>query len=126
MPRGFSLNEIEDAVHRGFREVGQVDRDLHEIAVFHSHAHRLDVPEAAAAVADRRSNLLRHIEPVGIQVDVVGNERHARADHGRTGRGMWARWAVVWYPSGRRELCSQPLELAATDVLEVLPQRIAR
>ena len=55
---------------------------------FERDAHRLDVAEAAAAHADGRGDLLGHVEAIGGEVDVVGDERHARADDGRAGRRM--------------------------------------
>ena len=43
--------------------------------------------QASAAEADGGRDLFRHIEPVRVEVDVVGDERHARAD--RPSRRRW-------------------------------------
>ena len=75
-------------------------------------------------MADRRGNLLRDVEPIGCQVDVVGDERHARADHGRAGAWVRRGRTEIGRPPHRRHLGGQPLELAAADILEVLAGRI--
>ncbi len=97
--RRFPPHHLEHAKHRRLLVVRQVHRHLDDAAVLQRHAHRLDVAEAAGAEADRGRDLLRHVEPVGRQVDVVGDERHSRADHGGARRGMRLRTAEVRGPS---------------------------
>ncbi len=89
-----------------------------------ANPHRLDEPVAAAALADGGGDLLRDVEPIGREVDVVGDERHARADDDGAGAGMRRRGAEVGRPARRGHLGRQPLELAAPDVLEVPAGRI--
>ena len=90
-------------------------------------AHRLDVPEAAAAVADRRGDLLGDVEPIGREVDVVGDERHARADRPWRRRvGCGAAGPKSGAHPGVAIFAREPFEFAAPDVLEVLARRVGR
>ncbi len=117
--RRLALDRLEHPEDRRLLEVGQVHRHLHDAAVLERDAHRLDVAEAARAHPDGGGDALGDVEPIGGQVDVVGDERHARADHGRAGTRMRLRRTEVGRPLRGRELGRQPLELAAPDVLEV-------
>ena len=77
-------------------------------------------------MANRGGDFLRDVEPVGVEVDVVGDERHARADHGGARRRVRLRRAEIRRPFRRRHLRREPLELAAADVLEVPARRSGR
>ena len=73
-----------------------------------------------------RGNLLRHVEAIGREVDVVGDEGHPCTDHRRAGGRMRRGRAEIGRPPGGGHLRREPLELAAPDVFQVFPQRIAR
>jgi hypothetical protein len=71
-------------------------------------------------------DLLRDVESVGGQVDVVGDEGHPRADdrgaRGRVRRGR----PVIRRPLRRFHLRSQSFEFAAPDVFEILASGVRR
>jgi hypothetical protein len=70
--------------------------------------------------------LLRDLEPIGVQVDVVRDERHPGPDDRRARGRVRRRRAVVGGPAGRRHLLGQPFELPAADVFEVAARRSGR
>ena len=110
-------------MHRRLLVIGEVHRHLDDAAVFERDAHRLDEAESAGAMTDGAGDLLRHVEPVGREIDVVGDERHARADNDCAGGGMRARRTEVGRPVRRRHLRGETLEFPPPDVLEIPPRR---
>ncbi len=124
--RGLGLHRLEDPEEGGPLEVGHVDRDLGQVALLKHHSHRLHEAVAAAAVADGLGDALRHFEVRGAQVDVVGDERHARADDAGSRRRVGSRGAEVRGPLRVAHLLGQPLELPPADVLEVAAMRRGR
>ena len=86
-------------------------------------AHRLDEAQAAGAVAHRRRDAPRDVQPIGGEIDVVGDERHAGADDRGAGRGMRRRRPEIGAPIGLLQLGRQTFELAAADVLEIAARR---
>ena len=123
--RGFRFHGGKYPEHRRLFVVRQVHRHLDDPAILEPHTHRLHVPEAAAAVPHGSRDLLRDIKPVGREIDVVGNEWHARADDRGAGAWVGRRRAIVGRPARRGHLRGQPFELAAPDVFQILPRRIA-
>jgi hypothetical protein len=118
--RGFALHEFEDAVDRRLLEVGQVHGDLGHAA--HQEARALDVAQAAGGEAHGLGDLFGDGHVGGVQENVVGDQRLARADDGGSGGGMHARLAEVGL-AGRvgGDLVADALELAAADVFQILP-----
>ena len=123
---GLALHQLEDPEDRRLLVVGEVHRYLDDAAILERDAHRLHVAQPAAAHPDRRRDLLCDIQPIGREVDVVGDQRHARADHRGAAARMRRRRAVVRRPSRLRQLRREPFELAAPDVFEILARRIRR
>ena len=122
--RRFPAYDFEHPENRRLLVVRQVHRDLDDPAILQRDAHRLHETETARAESDRRRNLLRDVQPVGGEIDVVGDERHARADHRGAGGRVRRGTAEVRRPSLLGHFRAQPFELAAPDVLEVAARRI--
>ncbi len=116
---GFALHEFEDAMDGSLVEVGQVHRDLGEAA--DEEAGSLDEAQAAAGKAHGFGDFLRDGDIGRIQKDVVGNEKFARADYGRSGGGMDARLAEIGAARGvGGDFSADAFELAAANVLQIL------
>ena len=76
---------LGDPEQRRLREVGHVHRDLRDLpaANLDDQAHRFHETIAAGTVTDSLRDLLRDLDVVGVEIHVVGDERHARThDHG--------------------------------------------
>ena len=117
--RGLALHEFEDAVDRRLLEVGQVHRDLGHAA--HQESRALDEAQAAGRKAHGLGDLLRNGDVGRVEKDVVGDERLARAHHGRAGGGMDARLAEIGLARGvGGNFVANALELAAADVFKIL------
>src|SRR5688500_16750707 len=123
---GLALDEIEHAEDWRLLVIGEIHRHLDDAAILERNAHRLDVAQPAAAHAYRGGDFLGDVEPIGGEIDVVGDERHARADHRRPGALMRGGRAKVRRPSRLLHLRGETFELPAADVFEVFPRRVRR
>ena len=110
---------------RRLLEVGQVHRDLRHAA--HQEARAFDEAQAAGREAHRLGDLLGDADIGGVQKDVIGDQRLARADDRRSRRRMHARLAEVRLALRLRgDLVADALELAAADIFQILPLRRRR
>ena len=115
-----AFHEFKGAVHGSLLEVGQVHGNLGHAA--HQESRGFDVAQAAGGKAYGLGDLFGYGDVRGVQKDVVGHEKLARAHHGGSGRGMHA-W-LTEVRLARRVGCNvvtNSLELAATNVLQILP-----
>ncbi len=77
-------------------------------------------------MTDRGGNLLGDIQSIGVEVDVVSDKRHPRAEDRGAGGLVRRGRAEVRRPAWRRHLRRQPLEFAPANILEVLSCRVGR
>ena len=71
-----------------FLIIGQVHGNLHDVALGQIDAQRLAILESAALLTDGARDLLRNGKIVGVQVDVICDQREARADGDNAAGGM--------------------------------------
>src|SRR5215213_9627381 len=96
--RRLARDELEYPRDRRLLEICQVHRDLYDAAIFERNPHGLHEAQPAAAEPDRRGNLPGDFEPVGCEVDVVRNERHAGPDGRGAAAGVRGGGPEIWAP----------------------------
>jgi hypothetical protein len=119
MAFGQRAHGVEHAAHPRHAVVRQVHRDLDNATSGQGDAHRFDRRQPAAALANGDGNGFGHVESIGGEVDVVGDERHPGTDGGRSSRGVGERRAEVRLPRSARHPGCEPFELSTADVLEL-------
>ena len=117
---GFALDHFEDAMQRSLLEVGHVDGNLREMARAEVHAHGLYVTQAAIREADVLADFFGDFDVGSIEVDIVGDEKFARADDSSSGGGMQALVADVRSAIGIfRHFGEQAFKLAFADIFKI-------
>ena len=117
--RSFAFHHLEDAVHGGLLEVGEVHGDLGQAADQKSSA--LHEAHSAIRKANGLRDLLGDLDIGSVEEDVVSDEELARADDRCTRGGMHARLAEVRTAGGvGRDLGADAFKLAAANVLQAL------
>ena len=118
---------LEDHMHRRLLEIGQIDRNLGDLAGFQEQSHRFHIPEAPTGVTDGLGNLLRDRDVRCPEIDVVSDQELACADDGRAGGGVADGISAIGIARlDRAHFHDQRLELAAADILEIGPLRPLR
>ena len=92
-----------------------------QVALLQHDPHGLHETVAAAALPDGLCDAPGDLHVRGAQVDVVGDERHPRADHHGPRGGMGLGRTEVGLPERVAHPLGEALELAAPHVLEVAP-----
>src|SRR3954451_21040400 len=115
---GFALDGLEYLEHRRVLVVREVHGHLDEPAMSEPEPRGLDILEPTTAFADARRDGSRDIDPVSVEVDVVGNQRTTCADDRCAPRGMRRAWSEVGHPRSRCHPHGEPLQSSAPDILE--------
>jgi len=118
------LNGREGQYDRGSCVVRQIHRHLDDVAALERDPDRFHVLESAAAVPDGRGNLLRDVEAIGRQIDVVGDQGIRAPTTDTPGGWMRHGRSEVGRPAFRSHLPCQTFELAAADVLQIPARRV--
>src|SRR5664280_3439363 len=107
-------------VHGRLFEIGEIDGHLRDVPRGQHHTHGFHVAEAAAGETDGLGDAFSNGDVGRIQIDVVGDQKLARAGDG--GAGGRVADGVANVRIARRNgshFAHQRLELAAADVLQV-------
>src|SRR5262249_45853591 len=117
---GLAPHRLEDQVHRGLLEIGEIDRHLREIARPEHHAHRLHVTEASVGETDGFGDALRDRNIRRVEIDVVSDQEFAGAGDESARTWMTDRVADV----GRSRLhdahlLHQGFELALANIFQI-------
>ena len=124
---GFARHGVKDRAERSRLEIRQVHRDLCAVLRFQFQAHRFNTWKAAARGPDLLCNLFRERDVGRVQVDIISNQKFARAHHRRAGSRVEGVFAEVGPPIGiRLYLLAHAFELPLADVLKISPLRPAR
>jgi hypothetical protein len=117
---GLPFDHLEGAKDRRLLVIHQVHRDLDDPSILQLESEGFHISQAAVAAANGARDPTRDLDIVRIEVHVVGDQRRARPDDGRSSRRMKARLSEVRRAIRiARDRLAQALELPFADVRQI-------